>query len=235
MCDRTDYDETKQPPTCRGCRDCRFPGIVQGTKPEPIPPICDEAAKRTGPRHEQYGYDDSGNCHCAGCSWDDWQFFDFRMWMTWHKRECAMCAAHYKARPFGRATLHVFGEEDGGDVSFDDIREANMERAPTYRNKRGELMFESVADFDDTALSFWGNAIAGETGEMCNVIKKIERGDFGPDSTVEPEALDALGRELADIVTYCDIIAFRAGINLGHAYREKFNAVSERVGSEVTL
>lgn len=39
-----------------------------------------------------------------------------------------------------------------------------------------------------------------------------------------------LGHELADVVTYCDLLADQYGIDLGEAVREKFNIVSARVG-----
>ena len=42
----------------------------------------------------------------------------------------------------------------------------------------------------DWTLADWSNAIAGETGEMCNLIKKIRRGD-----TIDPKDV---GKELAD-------------------------------------
>ena len=42
-------------------------------------------------------------------------------------------------------------------------------------------------------------------------------------------------KEFADIVTYLDILAMRAGIDLGKATMDKFNEVSKRVGSTVRI
>ncbi len=46
-----------------------------------------------------------------------------------------------------------------------------------------------------------------------------------------PEAKD----ELADVMTYLDILAMQLGINLDEAVKSKFNRVSERVGSFVYI
>lgn len=70
----------------------------------------------------------------------------------------------------------------------------------------------------------------GELGEAANLIKKIERGDITLD-----EARAALGKEFADVLTYLDILAFRAGVDLGRETIDKFNAVSVRVGSTIRL
>lgn len=80
------------------------------------------------------------------------------------------------------------------------------------------------------ALSAWCNAVCGELGEAANLIKKIERGDF----TLDERRAD-LAREFADIVTYLDILAMRAGVDLGEATVLKFNEVSKRVGSTVRI
>lgn len=73
----------------------------------------------------------------------------------------------------------------------------------------------------------WGCALAGEVGEACNLIKKLHRGDHVDRG--------AIAHELADVAIYLDILAGRLGIDLGAAVVEKFNIVSERVGSRYTL
>ncbi|MGV3539693.1 MAG: hypothetical protein ACO1OQ_07780 [Rufibacter sp.] len=79
----------------------------------------------------------------------------------------------------------------------------------------------------DWSLADWSNAIAGETGEMCNLIKKIRRGD-GID-------VQEVGKELADIVIYADLLADQLGLDLGECVRQKFNEVSDRIGSGIKL
>ena len=50
------------------------------------------------------------------------------------------------------------------------------------------------------SLEYLGNAIAGETGEMCNVIKKIVRHRAGLKGSAA--SIDDLASELADILIY---------------------------------
>jgi NTP pyrophosphatase (non-canonical NTP hydrolase) len=129
-------------------------------------------------------------------------------------------------------------------LTFDQLRQANINRLPHFKNRKGEPA-HSEPDGSDWLLSAWANAAAGEYGEVAealldfmlftkiakhlglgsDLIKKIERGDvsLGDKRT-------ALGDELADVLTYVDILAYRAGIDLGEAARRKWNIVSERVG-----
>ncbi len=78
------------------------------------------------------------------------------------------------------------------------------------------------------SLSDWGVAMAGEAGETCNVIKKLNRirdgivGNIGE----EEEFRAQLGEEIADTVIYLDLLANAAGINLESAIINKFNKVS---------
>lgn len=118
-------------------------------------------------------------------------------------------------------------------LRFSELREANVRRLPTFRDGRGRIYHLPVPGQPvgfDWLLSQWSNALAGEVGEAANLIKKIERGDLDLD-----EAREALADELCDIVTYLDLLAHRAGIDLAAATRSKWNRVSERVGSPIRL
>ena len=42
-----------------------------------------------------------------------------------------------------------------------------------------------------------------------------------------------LGKELADIIMYVDLIAAKAGLSLSQCVIDKFNEVSDRIGSDV--
>lgn len=87
------------------------------------------------------------------------------------------------------------------------------------------------AEWDQDAritLSYRLNELAGETGEACNVGKKIERerlGIRGSRATIEQ-----LAEELADVVICADMVAMGEGIDLAEAVAAKFNATSEKVG-----
>lgn len=114
-------------------------------------------------------------------------------------------------------------------LTFNILREANIARLPQFKNSKGEPA-HSEPDGSDWGLAEWMNAVAGELGEAANIIKKIKRGDLSLE-----EARPMLAAEFADIVCYLDITAFQAGVNLGQATMDKFNKVSERVGSDVYI
>lgn len=82
-------------------------------------------------------------------------------------------------------------------------------------------------------LSFRGNELAGEVGEACNVIKKLERTRLGLKGSTD--TVEHLAEELADVVICVDLIAMQTGINLSRAVRDKFNATSEKVGLKTRL
>ncbi len=82
-------------------------------------------------------------------------------------------------------------------------------------------------------LSFFGNELAGETGEACNVIKKLERERLGLRGSRATVA--QLAEELADVVIVVDLIASRLNIDLSYAIEQKFNATSAKVGLKTVI
>lgn len=114
-------------------------------------------------------------------------------------------------------------------LSFETLRQANLARLPTFKNKHGELA-HSKADGSDWSPAQWLQAAVGELGEYANVRKKYERGDLN-----ESEFNELAAKELADVVTYLDILAAQLKINLGEAVTNKFNEISERVESPIFI
>lgn len=114
-------------------------------------------------------------------------------------------------------------------LTFNALSGANAARLPQFKNKHGQLA-HAKPDGSDWSPAQWLQAVVGELGEYANLRKKHERGDIDSE-TFRAEAAD----ELADVVTYLDILAQQLGINLGAATMDKFNRVSERVGSTVRL
>ncbi len=100
---------------------------------------------------------------------------------------------------------------------------------------------ESFGTCRDWSPADWSNAMAGEAGELlevllplitkvnaiCNLTKKVQRGD--------EMSLEEIGKEIADVVIYADLLSHRLGIDLSDAVRMKFDEVSARVGSDVLL
>ena len=114
-------------------------------------------------------------------------------------------------------------------LTFNTLRQANVKRLPEFKNKHGEPA-HSQPDGGDWSDAEWLQAVVGELGEYANLRKKVQRGDIGG-----PEATQALADELADVVIYLDILAFRLGIDLGEAIMDKWNRTSERVGSNLHI
>lgn len=102
------------------------------------------------------------------------------------------------------------------DNGLDRLRQANIHRQKLWDP-------DNVIDF-----AYRGNELAGEVGEACNVIKKLERARHcRPGST---DTVEHLAEELADVVICVDLIANAVGIDLWDAVRSKFNATSKKVG-----
>ena len=101
------------------------------------------------------------------------------------------------------------------------LREANAVRQREWDQEGG------------VTLSYRGNELAGETGEACNVLKKLERERVGIRGSRETVA--HLAEELADVVICVDLIALAVGIDLDAAVVSKFNATSEKYGLRTRL
>jgi NTP pyrophosphatase (non-canonical NTP hydrolase) len=80
-------------------------------------------------------------------------------------------------------------------------------------------------DAGRTDLSFRGNELAGEVGEACNIIKKLERERLGlPGSRA---TVEQLADELADAMICIRRIAYFVGIaDIEKIERLKFNETS---------
>lgn len=114
------------------------------------------------------------------------------------------------------------------DLTFARFRTANTERCQRWHH--GGVAGWSVTD--------WSNAAAGEMGECCNAVKKLRRiedqianlNEPGRSLTERKDAVKAIGAEIADTVTYLDLLAAHLGIQLEDEVVAKFNAVSVRYG-----
>jgi NTP pyrophosphatase (non-canonical NTP hydrolase) len=113
-------------------------------------------------------------------------------------------------------------------LTFRGFQIANEERCRTWHpgfptNDSGSVHHWNAAD--------WSNAMAGEAGEACNVVKKIRRLETGSnrhnDGTMQ-QLVSELGLEIADTITYAFLLATYFGIDVESMMRAKFNFVSER-------
>lgn len=112
------------------------------------------------------------------------------------------------------------------DLTFRDVAEINATRAKQWH--RG---------FPDSSDGWtgadWSNAMAGEAGETCNVVKKLRRIETGiqqAEGLSRRELLDKLATEIGDTFLYLDLLAQFYGLDTGICVRDTFNRVSRREG-----
>jgi NTP pyrophosphatase (non-canonical NTP hydrolase) len=78
---------------------------------------------------------------------------------------------------------------------------------------------------DAWPIQNWALAIAGEAGELCNRVKKVIRGDY-----TLAEQREEILKELADVITYCDLAVSHLNADTATILMAKFDEVSARVG-----
>lgn len=76
-------------------------------------------------------------------------------------------------------------------------------------------------------LNHYAIALAGEVGEFCNLVKKLDRGDFDTAEKLK-EAVDAMGQEGADILIYLVDCMTEIGRTLSVEYEIKEYQNNER-------
>lgn len=99
---------------------------------------------------------------------------------------------------------------------LEELRRANIERNRIW-DPRSEL-----------STLFFATELAGEIGEACNVIKKLERERLGLRGSRATVA--ELTDELADGIICIDLVAIKYDIVLGRAVVDKHNRSSDKIG-----
>jgi len=115
------------------------------------------------------------------------------------------------------------------NMKFSTLRAANLARIPLFKNAKGEA-YHREDDGSDWSLNDWYTAVMGEAGELGNDLKKVRRGDYTLD-----EKRAKIGKEIADVIIYIDILALQVGLDLDAIICSKFNEVSRRVGVNVFI
>lgn len=118
-----------------------------------------------------------------------------------------------------------FETADTVPLTFEQLRGVNVARCRRWHPTWGE-------PDDGWSGADWSNAMCGEAGETANVVKKIRRHELGVAQGELDVRLDVLlarlADELADTITYADLLAAHYGIDLAAAVASKFNRVSIR-------
>lgn len=109
------------------------------------------------------------------------------------------------------------------DLNLSELRRANMRRAREWRKDCTEEIPPSFAAME----------LAGECGEACNEVKKLERSRLG--LVGGKLGTGDLAKELADVVICVDLLAIKYGIDLASAVRAKFNETSDKHGFTTKL
>lgn len=112
----------------------------------------------------------------------------------------------------------------GHGLTFETLAGINLSRA--LRWHKGGLQEWSISD--------WAVATAGECGEMCNAVKKLNRVEHAMQQKAGPQdyetALNAVKMEIGDTAVYLDLLAQRLGLTLEDCIRDTFNRISQREG-----
>jgi NTP pyrophosphatase (non-canonical NTP hydrolase) len=111
---------------------------------------------------------------------------------------------------------------------FQELRQANISRDKEWLKDQEEGF--------QFSLSFRGNELAGEVGEACNILKKIDRERM---NIVGSRAtLSQLKEELADVFICLDLIAMDLCISpedIEEMIKLKFNKTSHERNLETTM
>jgi NTP pyrophosphatase (non-canonical NTP hydrolase) len=106
------------------------------------------------------------------------------------------------------------------ELTFAAFRAANVARCVKWH----PLGIESWSPSD------WLTAVTGELGELASLLKMRNRERDGLPGNKFSPSQKQVADEIADVLTYLDLLAAAMGVDLGRAATEKFNEISIRVG-----
>ncbi len=112
-------------------------------------------------------------------------------------------------------------------LTFQQLRDTNSSRCERFH------------PLDEWRPSQWSNAMAGESGEVCNLTKKMDRiwpsNQFkvAMNKTEDARMEDLTAKvelEIGDVLLYADLLAARLGLTLEECVRKAFNGKSAELG-----
>lgn len=86
---------------------------------------------------------------------------------------------------------------------------------------------------EKVSATFRTTELAGEVGEICNVVKKLERERIGIRGS--RDTIEHLAEEIADGIITLDLVAMHYGIDAERAVIAKFNRTSDANGLQTKL
>lgn len=108
-------------------------------------------------------------------------------------------------------------ERNNSCITFSELRTTNRARALEYLDAKGR----TILDWNETDIAC---ALAGEVGELCNIIKKRFRDGATDDN------FSAAKDEIADVQIYLDLLCSKMKVHLEDCLVNKFNKDSEKIG-----
>lgn len=107
----------------------------------------------------------------------------------------------------------------------------------TFRPLNVQRAKDGFKCYDNQPLTYWTTALAGEVGELCNMIKKLQRVekggvDGGSSYTAKDINKEMLKEEIGGIAIYLDLMASLLDIDLEEAIIDTFNSKSKKYGFE---
>lgn len=110
------------------------------------------------------------------------------------------------------------------NLDFKKFSEVNANRA-----------VEGFKTYKNVPITYWTTALSGEMGELCNMVKKMERVahggiDGGSSYTAKDITPEMLKEEIGGIGIYLDLLSTLLGISLEEAIVDTFNSKSEKYG-----
>ena len=105
--------------------------------------------------------------------------------------------------------------------NFDYVSKQNLERCKAWHPN-------GLKDWSETD---WACAMAGEAGELCNVIKKLRRLQGETERVgrgTRNELLAQAATEIGDTYIYLDLLCQRLSLDMWTCISDSFNRVSER-------
>jgi NTP pyrophosphatase (non-canonical NTP hydrolase) len=106
-----------------------------------------------------------------------------------------------------------------------------LKQLKVQNSKRAAEIWVPIEEYTEEFLCM---AIAGEVGEMCNLIKKSLMGEK-VDERLNIPIKESVAHEAADVVIYLDLLCQKMGIDLQTAIVNKFNLKSWQVGSMTSI
>jgi NTP pyrophosphatase (non-canonical NTP hydrolase) len=116
-------------------------------------------------------------------------------------------------------------------------------REPFLKRLRAVNVLRAAEDFktyDNAGILYFTTSLAGEVGELCNLIKKLERHKIGgPDHGHTTKIADITPEKIRDeiggIQIYLDLLASLLDTDIEEAVTETFNNVSVKIDSKYRL